>query len=138
MEYIYLELFICYCHFGLLLSISLSTGHIFRFLTFFTSSGKMHHLNESLQCKIASVLLLYDRYRVLQIVLREKNFRQLPRFSFINVNIFGVSTLYMLVFLACSILSMAFRGYFYCVCLLFIIFTSDILQRVLRAVTKHG
>ena len=74
----------------------------------------------------------------MHIVLRERTFRQLPQFTFLDVNIFGVSTLYMLVFLACSILSIAFTGYFYCVCLLFIIFTSDILQRVLRSVTLHG
>ena len=74
----------------------------------------------------------------MQIVLRERTFRQLPQFTFLDVNIFGVPTLYMLVFLACSILSLVFRGYFYCICLLFIIFTSDILQRVLRAVTQHG
>ena len=80
----------------------------------------------------------FYRYRILQIVLRERTYRQLPQFTFLDVSIFGVSTLYMLVFLLCSVLSLVFVGYFYCVCLLFIIFTSDILQRVLRSVTKHG
>ena len=37
-----------------------------------------------------------------------------------------------------SILSLAFWGYFYCFCLLHIIVNNDILQRVLRSVTKNG
>ena len=60
------------------------------------------------------------------------------RSNCLDVNIFGVTTLYMIVFLACSVLSLVFRGYFYCICLLFIIANNDILQRVLRAVTKNG
>ena len=60
------------------------------------------------------------------------------RSNCLDVNIFGVTTLYMIVFLACSALSLVFRGYFYCICLLFIIANNDILQRVLRAVTKNG
>ena len=37
-----------------------------------------------------------------------------------------------------SILSLAFWGYFYCFCLLYIIVKNDILQRVLLSVTKNG
>ena len=37
-----------------------------------------------------------------------------------------------------SILSLAFWGYFYCFCLLHIIVNNDILQRVLRSITKNG
>ena len=44
----------------------------------------------------------------------------------------------MFVFLFSSILSLGLSGYFYCVCLLFIIANNDILKRVLRAVTKNG
>ena len=42
------------------------------------------------------------------------------------------------VFLACSVLSLSFYGYFYCVCLLHIVIDNDILQRVLKSVTKNG
>ena len=56
----------------------------------------------------------------------------------LDVGIFGVPTLYMFVFLFSSILSLGLSGYFYCVCLLFIIANNDILKRVLRAVTKNG
>ena len=66
----------------------------------------------------------------------ERNFTHSE--SCIDVKIFGVSTLYMIVFLCCSILSFVFSGYFYCICLLFIIVNNDILKRVLRAVTKNG
>jgi len=37
-----------------------------------------------------------------------------------------------------SILSLAFWGYFYCFCLLYIVVNNDILQRVLRSLTKNG
>ena len=42
------------------------------------------------------------------------------------------------MFVVCSALSLLFYGYFYCVCLLHIVIVSDILQRVLRSVTKNG
>ena len=58
--------------------------------------------------------------------------------TFIDVNIFGAQTIYMIIFLLCSILSLAFSGYFYPFCLLYIIYNNDILMRVLRAVTKNG
>ena len=40
----------------------------------------------------------------------------------------------------CSLLSLIppLRGYLYCICLLYIIEESDILRRVLQAVTKNG
>ena len=44
----------------------------------------------------------------------------------------------MILFLLCSILSLIFYGYFYCICLLYIVVNNDILVRVLRAVTKNG
>ena len=42
------------------------------------------------------------------------------------------------IFLLCSVLSLIFDGYFYCICLLHIIVNNDILQRVLKSVTKNG
>lgn len=56
----------------------------------------------------------------------------------LDVNVFGVMTIYVIVFVICSILSLAYVGFFYPVCLLYIIVNNDILQRVLRAVTKNG
>ena len=60
-------------------------------------------------------------------------------------HIVGVTGMVMLhnyivfqVFVACSALSLAFYGYFYCICLLHVIIDNDILQRVLRSVTKNG
>ena len=40
--------------------------------------------------------------------------------------------------MACSALSLPFYGYFYCFCLLHIVIDNDILQRVLKSVTKNG
>jgi len=42
------------------------------------------------------------------------------------------------MFVACSAASLPFYGYFYCICLLHIVIDNDILQRVLRSVTKNG
>ena len=44
------------------------------------------------------------------------------------------------MFLISSLLSLipTLQGYFYCICLLYIIEESDILNRVLQAVTKNG
>jgi inositol 1,4,5-triphosphate receptor type 1 len=69
---------------------------------------------------------------------RGHNLISLPNITCLGVNIFGVSTLYMIILVACSILSLIFRGYFYCLCLLFVVVDNDILKRVLRAVTRNG
>jgi inositol 1,4,5-triphosphate receptor type 1 len=72
---------------------------------------------------------------------RQKKVLERPPYLFstcLDVGILGVTTIYMIVFLCCSILGLALQGYFYCICLLFVIFNNDILQRVLRAVTKNG
>ena len=37
-----------------------------------------------------------------------------------------------------SVLSLFFYGYFYCLCLFHIVVDNDILQRVLKSVTKNG
>ena len=42
------------------------------------------------------------------------------------------------LFVVASIISLAFIGHFYSFCLLYIIVNNDILQRVLRSVTKNG
>ena len=54
------------------------------------------------------------------------------------INIYGLRTVYTVLFVLASILSLAFYGYFYALCLLHIIVNNDILQRVLRSVTKNG
>ena len=61
-----------------------------------------------------------------------------PKPTLLDVNILGLRTVWVLVFLTCSILSLVWFGYFYCICALHIIVNNDILQRVLRAVTKNG
>jgi inositol 1,4,5-triphosphate receptor type 1 len=58
--------------------------------------------------------------------------------TYSDIPLFGFKTLYYLIFLACSGLSLAFWGYFYCLCLVHIVVNNDILQRVLRSVTLNG
>ena len=41
-------------------------------------------------------------------------------------------------FVGCSALSLVFYGYLYCLCLFHVVVDNDILQRVLKSVTKNG
>ena len=61
-----------------------------------------------------------------------------PEESYSTINIYGVRTVYTMVFLLASILSLGLYGYLYCLCLLYIVINNDVLLRVLSAVTKHG
>ena len=67
-------------------------------------------------------------------------FRKIPLFKFTrinaSINIFGITTDYV-VFLAASVLSIPYSGYFYSICLLYIIIDNDILQRALQSTTKN-
>ncbi|XP_065910466.1 inositol 1,4,5-trisphosphate-gated calcium channel ITPR1-like [Dysidea avara] len=58
--------------------------------------------------------------------------------SYSDQNFFGLKTMYYIVFVLCSAVSLYFYGYFYCICLFHIVVDNDILQRVLRSVTKNG
>lgn len=61
-----------------------------------------------------------------------------PTSTYSDVNIFGLQTIYVIVFLCSSVLSLIWYGLFYCLCLLYIVVNNDILQRALRSVTKNG
>ena len=57
----------------------------------------------------------------------------------VSLTVYACSSTYsMQLFLSCSILSLCFWGYFYSICLMHIVVNNDILQRVLRSVTKNG
>ena len=58
--------------------------------------------------------------------------------SYFDINLFGLRTIYIVVFLCCSVLSLFSYGLLYSVCLLYIVVNNDILQRALQSVTKHG
>ena len=87
---------------------------------------------------IIIITFVFNRAKLEYAILKESSTYTLPRLTCIDVGLFSVSTLYMFLFLLSSILSLAFSGYFYCFCLLFIIVDNDILKRVLRSVTKNG
>ncbi|XP_065920225.1 inositol 1,4,5-trisphosphate receptor type 3-like [Dysidea avara] len=57
--------------------------------------------------------------------------------SYSDEPVFGVRPIYHIVFVMCSVLSLRYYGYFYCLCLLHIVIDNDILKRVLKSVTKH-
>ena len=80
----------------------------------------------------------FKKENVLEAFVKKKNVSTIPQSPILDINIFGVTTLYLVVFFACSFLSLVFDGYFYCICLLYVIVNNDILLRVLRAVTQNG
>lgn len=56
-----------------------------------------------------------------------------------DVDILSFTPIYTLVFLLCSILSLGTRGYFYCVCLIYIFLVrSDVLIPVFAAIKRSG
>ena len=63
---------------------------------------------------------------------------KVPRRTYGDVNIFGVKSIYVVLFLASSALSLKYYGYFYCICLLYIVVNNDILQKTLQSITKNG
>ena len=71
-------------------------------------------------------------------VLCKRHSIEYPKPNILDVNILGLNTIWVLLFLICSVLSLLFLGYFYCICMLHIVFNNDILQRVLQSVTKNG
>ena len=75
-------------------------------------------------------------------VLNYDRIHVLPRLNrnYTSVNIIGIKSLYVIIFLLVSIISIAdvkYFGYLYPICLLYIVFNNDILQRTLQAVTKN-
>ena len=58
--------------------------------------------------------------------------------SYSDINLFGLRTIYTVVFLCCSVLSLFSYGLLYSVCLLYIVVNNDILQRALQSLTKNG
>ena len=58
--------------------------------------------------------------------------------AYSNIDLFGLRTIYIVVFLCCSVLSLFSYGLLYSVCLLYIVVNNDLLQRALQSVTKNG
>ena len=61
-----------------------------------------------------------------------------PKTSHADVNIFGLQTVYIVVFFVSSALSLYLSGYLYCLCMFYICVNNDTLQRALRSITKNG
>lgn len=81
-------------------------------------------------------------YQIIPVGFDKRNYRikwkQPPPRRYLQINIFGSKVVFIWMIFLSSILSLPFRGYFYPISLLFILERSDILQRVLLAVTKNG
>ena len=88
--------------------------------------------------KILKCLKLIKIYSKLEAFFKKESAQTIPESPFLDVNIFGMTTVYLVLFFACSFLSLFFHGYFYCICLLYVIVNNEILLRVLRAVTMNG
>ena len=58
--------------------------------------------------------------------------------KYLKINIFGSKVAFMCIIFLSSLLSLPLRGYLYPICLLYVLERSDILRRVLLAVTKNG
>ena len=105
---------------------------------------------ESLPCVYCTLTITYHFRHYMSQVIQEMRHTAsesetrrttviiIPKPTLLDVNPFGLSTIWVVVFLVCIALSLAWHGYFYCICALHIIVNNDILQRVLRAVTKNG
>ena len=63
---------------------------------------------------------------------------QIPTYSLLDISLPCLTAVWVLVFLICSVLGIVYHGYFYSICALHVVYNNDILQRVLRAVTKNG
>ena len=81
-------------------------------------------------------------YSVIPVGFDRRNFRIKwkvpPERRYLQINFFGSKVIFMWMIFLSSVLSLPFRGYFYPISLLFILERSDILRRVLLAVTKNG
>ena len=58
--------------------------------------------------------------------------------KYLKINIFGTKVAFMCIIFLSSLVSLPSRGYLYPICLLYILEMSEILRRVLLAVTKNG
>ena len=58
--------------------------------------------------------------------------------KYLKINIFGSKVAFVCIIFLSSLLSLPLRGYLYPICLLYILERSEILRRVLLAVTKNG
>jgi inositol 1,4,5-triphosphate receptor type 1 len=109
--------------------------HFFLLVPSFISKAKDRSVNKSENSWLEKYFYKFLASNMAQyIICRLTKRKKTP----IAINIYGLSTLYVVLFLLASILSLGFHGYFYPICLLYIIVNNDILQRVLRAVTKNG
>ncbi|KAI6652753.1 hypothetical protein LOD99_4139 [Oopsacas minuta] len=81
-------------------------------------------------------------HRIIPVGFDKRNYRikwkQPPERRYLQINIIGPKVIFIWMIFLSSILSLPFHGYFYPISLLFILERSDILQRVLLAVTKNG
>ena len=81
-------------------------------------------------------------YRVIPVGFDKRNLRIQwkvpPERRYLQINFFGSKVIFIWLIFLSSVLSLPFRGYFYPISLLYILERSDILRRVLLAVTKNG
>lgn len=57
---------------------------------------------------------------------------------YFQVFFFGFEPLYRMMFLLLSILGLAFNGYFYCGCMIYLFLKNSVLKYILKALLKSG
>ena len=58
--------------------------------------------------------------------------------EYFDIFIFSFQPIYRMLFLLFSVLALAFNGYFYCGCVLYLFLNNTVLFYILRAVGKSG
>ena len=58
--------------------------------------------------------------------------------KYFQINFIGFEPIYRILFVCFSILSLAFSGYWYCGCLLYLLLKIEVLEQVLTALWKSG
>ena len=56
--------------------------------------------------------------------------------GYFKVDLFGFQSIYRLTFLFCSIIAISFRGYPYCICLFYVFLKVDVVQHIIKALTR--
>ena len=58
--------------------------------------------------------------------------------SCFDINFFDFGPWYRIIFVLCSIISIGTYGYFYCLCLPYIFLNIDVMQDIVKVLTKRG
>ena len=70
--------------------------------------------------------------------IKNDYFKKHKESSCFDIEFFGVGTWYRIIFVLCSIISIGTYGYFYCLCLPYVFLNIDVMQDIVKALTRRG